>query len=98
MVRKLPYHVKRYGAQSVKLREGAHDGLLPRVVVFVGSATLAGWMHHACPLVGRLWEMRMTGRDGISRAVCVAQNHLVIWCIGDAMLFCTSTIHWSAPP
>jgi hypothetical protein len=82
----------------------SNSGNAPTMASFHGLSCSSGvprlqvGMHHACPLVGRLWEVRMTGRDGISRAVCVAQNHLVIWCIGDVMLFCTSTIHWSAPP
>lgn len=29
-------------------------------------------MPHVRPLQGRLWEMRMTGRDGIARAIYVA--------------------------
>lgn len=31
-------------------------------------------MPHVRPLEGRLWEMRMTGRDGIARAVYVART------------------------
>lgn len=31
-------------------------------------------MPHVRPLEGKLWEMRMTGRDGIARAVYVAQT------------------------
>jgi phage-related protein len=31
-------------------------------------------MPHVRPLVGKLWEMRMTGRDGISRAVYAAMQ------------------------
>ncbi|MEW6444517.1 MAG: type II toxin-antitoxin system RelE/ParE family toxin [Pseudomonadota bacterium] len=30
-------------------------------------------MPHIRPLEGKLWEMRMTGRDGIARAVYVAR-------------------------
>ncbi|MEW5822743.1 MAG: type II toxin-antitoxin system RelE/ParE family toxin [Pseudomonadota bacterium] len=30
-------------------------------------------MPHVRPLEGKLWEMRMTGRDGIARAVYVAR-------------------------
>ena len=29
-------------------------------------------LHHIRPLEGKLWEMRMQGRDGISRAVYAA--------------------------
>ncbi len=31
-------------------------------------------MPHVRPLEGKLWEMRMTGRDGISRAIYVART------------------------
>lgn len=31
-------------------------------------------MPHIRPLEGKLWEMRMTGRDGIARAVYVARS------------------------
>jgi phage-related protein len=31
-------------------------------------------MPHVRPLEGKLWEMRMTGRDGIARAVYVARS------------------------
>ena len=31
-------------------------------------------MPHIRPLEGKLWEMRMTGRDGIARAVYVART------------------------
>ena len=31
-------------------------------------------MPHVRPLEGNLWEMRMTGRDGIARAVYVART------------------------
>jgi len=31
-------------------------------------------MPHVRPLQGKLWEMRMTGRDGIARAIYVAQT------------------------
>jgi phage-related protein len=31
-------------------------------------------MPHVRPLEGKLWEMRMTGRDGIARAVYVART------------------------
>lgn len=31
-------------------------------------------MPHVRPLEGKLWEMRMQGRDGIARAVYAAQN------------------------
>lgn len=31
-------------------------------------------MPHVRPLEGKLWEMRMTGRDGIVRAVYVARS------------------------
>lgn len=30
-------------------------------------------MPHVRPLEGKLWEIRMTGRDGIARAIYVAQ-------------------------
>ena len=33
-------------------------------------------MPHIRPLEGKLWEMRMTGRDGIARAVYVARTGL----------------------
>lgn len=31
-------------------------------------------MPHIRPLEGKLWEIRMTGRDGIARAIYVAQE------------------------
>lgn len=31
-------------------------------------------MPHVQPLEGKLWEMRMTGRDGIARAIYVARS------------------------
>ena len=31
-------------------------------------------MPHVRPLEGKLWEMRMTGQDGISRAIYVART------------------------
>lgn len=31
-------------------------------------------MPHVRPLEGKLWEMRMTGRDGIARAMYVARS------------------------
>lgn len=31
-------------------------------------------MPHIRPLGGKLWEIRMTGRDGIARAIYVAQQ------------------------
>ena len=31
-------------------------------------------MPHVRPLDGKLWEMRMTGRDGIARAIYVARS------------------------
>lgn len=45
-------------------------------------------MPHVRPLEGKLWEIRMTGRDGIARAIYVARTGQVLTVLH---VFCKKT-------
>ena len=50
----------------------AHFMRIRRLIMEFGAQDVG--MPHVRPLEGKLWEMRMKGKDGIARAVYVAQT------------------------
>ena len=50
----------------------AHFMRIRRLIMEFGAHDVG--MPHVRPLEGKLWEMRMKGKDGIARAVYVAQS------------------------
>jgi len=50
----------------------AHFVRIRRMIIDFGMQDVG--MPHVRPLEGKLWEMRMKGKDGIARAVYVAQS------------------------